>query len=196
MPFAPKRFSFSIRSTSLLWLALGLAVNRSRALVRFNDGTDQVYVSGTYSIGHSSNLSSSSTGTGDYSYGASAAIECHQVAREIRERLQGPVVFLKHGIGHFGVAGVLGGEIGHYRCACRLRLVRRGKPPRRRVSRNIHDPCRGRGRQARIGRLRWLYTRHSEHDQSCRRCGRNLAWHCIKLRNCIGVGETVRPSLG
>jgi hypothetical protein len=64
-----------IRTAGLLWLALGLAAARVRALVRFNDGTDQVYVSGTYSIGHTSNLSSSSTGTGDYSYGATVALE-------------------------------------------------------------------------------------------------------------------------
>jgi len=66
--------TFRFRSVGLVWLALMLATGKLRALVRFNDGTDQVYVNGSFSIGHSSNLSASSTGTGDYSYSAAASI--------------------------------------------------------------------------------------------------------------------------
>jgi hypothetical protein len=44
-------------------------------LVRFNDGTDQIFVNGSFSIGHTSNLSASADGTGGYSYGASVGLE-------------------------------------------------------------------------------------------------------------------------
>jgi hypothetical protein len=44
-------------------------------LVRFNDGTDQVFVNGSFSIGHSSNLSDSADGTGGFDLGTSIGVE-------------------------------------------------------------------------------------------------------------------------
>jgi hypothetical protein len=66
---------FRLRSAGVLWLAFLLAEGKARALARFNDGTDQVYVNGSFSIGHNSNLSASATGKGDYSYGATFGAE-------------------------------------------------------------------------------------------------------------------------
>lgn len=43
--------------------------------MRFNDGTDQVFLNGSFSIGHSSNLSDSADGRGGYDIGTSFGVE-------------------------------------------------------------------------------------------------------------------------
>jgi hypothetical protein len=64
-----------LRAACALWIVGGAAVRSARALVTLNDGTDKIYVSGTWTMGYDSNLSASAGGSGDVSYGGSAAIE-------------------------------------------------------------------------------------------------------------------------
>jgi hypothetical protein len=69
------RFPPPIRALCACWIATAISVRTARALVTLNDGTDKIYVSGTFTLGHTSNLSASADGTGDYSYGATGEIE-------------------------------------------------------------------------------------------------------------------------
>ena len=62
------------------WLAVGiaalfLAATPGRALLRFNEGLDQVHVIGNASIGWNSNIFSSQTGSSDTTYNASLNLE-------------------------------------------------------------------------------------------------------------------------
>lgn len=66
---------FRLRGVVFIGIAIALSEGTAHALVRFNDGTDKIFVGGSFSIGHASNLSASAGGTGGYSYAAGASIE-------------------------------------------------------------------------------------------------------------------------
>ena len=58
------------------WLAaLLMAVKPARALVRFNDGLDQIFVTGTAAYGYNSNIFSSKHGDGDFTTNYSLLVE-------------------------------------------------------------------------------------------------------------------------
>ncbi len=59
----------------LLVLGLGLAPRTARALVTLNDGTDRIFVTGTFAMGFDSNISASAANTGDYTYSTSILLD-------------------------------------------------------------------------------------------------------------------------
>jgi hypothetical protein len=66
--------------TFLVILAFGLSFRTAHALVTLNDGTDKIYVSGTFSMGYDSNISASASNTSDFTYSSSATIEYQRKA--------------------------------------------------------------------------------------------------------------------
>ena len=64
-----------IRAVAAALAILALAAVPARALVTLNDGTDKIYVSGTWSMGYDTNISASSDNTSDTTTSASASIE-------------------------------------------------------------------------------------------------------------------------
>lgn len=59
------RFSARLRVACALGLIALSSRRPARALVRLNDGTDQIYVNGSYTLGYQTNVDGSAGGTGD-----------------------------------------------------------------------------------------------------------------------------------
>lgn len=62
---ASTRFLAGLRGPCVLGLLALLGRRPAHALVRLNDGTDQIYITGTYTIAHDSNINASSNAAAD-----------------------------------------------------------------------------------------------------------------------------------
>jgi hypothetical protein len=74
------RSSALFRTFLVILLAFGLSARTARALVTLNDGTDKIYVSGSFSMGYDSNISASAANTSDFAYSSSMSIEYQRKA--------------------------------------------------------------------------------------------------------------------
>jgi len=67
--------SAPLRALCVVVLSCGLFLRTAHALVSLNDGTDKIFVSGTFTMGYSTNITASAQQIGDTTYAASGAIE-------------------------------------------------------------------------------------------------------------------------
>jgi hypothetical protein len=65
----------TFRAAAVWILAVGLVAGPARALVTLNDGTDKIYVSGTFSMGYDSNINASAAATADTTTSATMQLE-------------------------------------------------------------------------------------------------------------------------